>query len=204
MNKFAHLVSWLFQPLLMPLLGTFVFLSLPFYSFRLLPDPVYWYVLICNLLFTVLLPVLMIFMLLRYDMISSIYLNRREDRIYPIIFALIFQVANYYFVTRAQLPGPYLYFLISGIFSLLIILIITYYWKVSLHMAGVGGVCGAFFALAVIWPVDLRLLMACFFLMAGITGSSRLFLKAHDSAQLAVGFFLGFLPQLGLIWLANN
>jgi hypothetical protein len=204
MRRAAKFFSWLFQPLFMPLIGTFVFLSLPFYSFRLLPEAVYWYVIICNLLFTILLPVLMIFMLLRYGMITSLYLDKREDRIYPIIFTLIFQVANYYFLTRADLPGPYLFFLIAGIFSLLVILIITYYWKVSLHMAGVGGVCGAFLALAVIWPVDLRALMACFFLISGITGSSRLLLMAHSSSQLAIGFFLGFLPQLGLIWLANS
>ncbi len=203
MHKAAKLFSWLFQPLLMPLLGSLVFLTLPFYSFRLLPESVCWYVIICNTLFTILLPVLMIFMLLRYNMISSIYLDKREDRIYPIIFSLVFQVANYYFITRAPLPGPYLYFLIAGIFSLLTILILTYYWKVSLHMAGVGGVCGAFLALAVIWPVDLRMLIACFFLIAGITGTSRLLLNAHTNAQLAVGFFLGFAPQLGLIWLAQ-
>lgn len=203
MHRAAKLFSWVFQPLFMPLIGTLVFLSLPFYSFRLLPEAVYWYVIICNLFFTLLLPVLMIFMLLRYDMISSIYLDKREDRIYPIIFALIFQVANYYFITRAELPGPYLYFLIGGIFSLLVILILTYYWKVSLHMAGVGGVCGAFFALAVIWPVELRMLLACFFLIAGITGTARLLLNAHTNAQLAVGYLLGFVPQLGLIWLAH-
>lgn len=203
MHLAARFFSWLFQPLFMPLLGTVIFLSLPFYSFRLLPTQVYWYVIICNLLFTVLLPVLMIFMLMRYNMISSIYLKNREDRAYPIIFAIIFHVANYYFVTRAQLPGPYLFFLVAGIFSLLVTLIITYYWKVSLHMAGVGGICGGFLALTIIWPVDLRLLLSLLFLMAGITGTSRLLLNAHTSAQVAVGFIVGFLPQLGLIWLAR-
>jgi membrane-associated phospholipid phosphatase len=200
MNKFAHLVSWVFQPVLMPLFGALIFLNLPFYSFRLLPEPIFWYVIICNTLFTILLPVLIIFLLYRYAMIKSIGLEHREDRIYPIIFAIAFHMANFYFITRAQLPGPYLFFLMAGVFSLFLSLLVTYYWKISLHMIGVGGLCGGFLALAIIWPVDLRFLIAFLFVIAGVVGTARLILNAHNPTQVVVGFFTGLIPQLAVVY----
>lgn len=203
MRRIAHLFSGIFHPLLMTIFASVIYLLLPFYAFTLLPSQVFWYVLICNALFTVLLPVLMILLMQRYDMITSVQLNRREERAYPIIFTILFHGANYYFLSRAQLPGPYMFFLLAGIFSLLIVLIITYYWKISLHTTGIGGVCGAFLSLAVIWPVDLRFLIAGLFLASGLTASSRLYLNAHTSGQTTAGFLVGFMPQLAVIWLAS-
>jgi hypothetical protein len=203
MHQLARFFSWVFQPLLMPVYGTLIYFNLPFYAFSLLPAKVFWYVIICNLLFTVLLPVLMILLLQKYEMITSIHLHRREERAYPIIFTVVFHIANYYFLSKASLPGPYMFFLVAGVFSLLSTLVITYYWKISLHMTGIGGLCGAILSLAIIWPVELRFMLVVLFLVAGLTGSSRLLLRAHDSWQLAGGFFAGFLPQLLVVWLAN-
>jgi membrane-associated phospholipid phosphatase len=200
-RSIAHFFSWVFQPLLMPTLAAALFIQLPFYAFNLLPDAVRWYVLICNTLFTILLPVLMIFMLLRNGVIQSVELKNREDRKYPILFTIVFHIANYYFLSKAHLPGPYMFFLLAALFSLVLTLIVTYYWKISMHMTGIGGVCGAFLTLAFIWPIELRLLLAALFLLAGIIGSSRLILNAHTSSQVAFGFLAGFLPQLSLLLL---
>lgn len=200
-KSIAHFFSWVFQPLLMPTLAAALFIQLPFYAFNLLPDAVKWYVLICNTLFTILLPVLMIFLLLRNGVIESVELKKREDRKYPILFTIVFHIANYYFLSKAHLPGPYMFFLLAAMFSLIFTLIVTYYWKISMHMTGIGGVCGAFLTLAFIWPVDLRILIAGLFVLAGVIGSSRLILNAHTPAQVGTGFLAGFAPQLSLLLL---
>jgi membrane-associated phospholipid phosphatase len=80
-------------------------------------------------------------------------------------------------------------------------LLITYYWKISMHMTGIGGLCGAFLLLGIVWPVDLRLILAGLFFIAGIVGSSRLVLQVHTPAQVAAGFIAGLLPQLSLLLL---
>lgn len=201
LRKSAHFFSWVFQPLLMPTLAAALFLQLPFYTFKLMPFELKWYVLICNVLFTILMPVLMIFLLLRNNMIESLDLKKREDRKYPIIFTIVFHIANYYFLSRAHLPGPYMFFLLAALFSLIMTLIITNYWKISMHMTGIGGVCGAFLTLAFIWPIDLRIILALLFLLAGIIGSSRLILNAHTSKQVFFGFLAGLVPQLSLLLL---
>ena len=199
LRRTAHFFSWIFQPLLMPLYGAVLFLNLPFYAFSLLPSAVKWYVISCNLLFTFFMPVFIILLMKRFNMISTLTLENREDRKYPILFTAVFYISNYYFLKKVNLPAPYLFFLLAGMFSLISTLFITNYWKISMHMTGIGGLCGSFMLLSFIWPIDLRLIIAALFLVAGIVGSSRLILNVHTPAQVAAGFAAGFAPQISLL-----
>ena len=201
LQRTAHFFSWIFQPLLMPLYGAILFLNLPFYAFSLLPEAVKWYVISCNLLFTFFMPVFIIMLMKRLNMIRSVTLDNREDRKFPILFTAVFYISNYYFLKKVHLPSPYLFFLLAGMFSLISTLFITNYWKISMHMTGIGGLCGSFLLLSIIWPIDLRLILAALFLVAGIIGSARLILDVHTPAQVAAGFFAGFAPQISLLLL---
>lgn len=201
LRRTAHFFSWIFQPLLMPIYGALLFLNLPFYAFSLLPSAVKWYVISCNLLFTFFMPVFIILLMKRLNMISTLTLENREDRKYPILFTAVFYISNYYFLKKVNLPAPYLFFLLAGMFSLISTLFITNYWKISMHMTGIGGLCGSFMLLSFIWPIDLRLIIAALFLVAGIVGSSRLILNVHTPAQVAAGFAAGFAPQISLLLL---
>ena len=199
LRRTAHFFSWIFQPLLMPIYGALLFLNLPFYAFSLLPSAVKWYVISCNLLFTFFMPVFIILLMKRFNMISTLTLENREDRKYPILFTAVFYISNYYFLKKVNLPAPYLFFLLAGMFSLISTLFITNYWKISMHMTGIGGLCGSFMLLSFIWPIDLRLIIAALFIVAGIVGSSRLILNVHTPAQVAAGFAAGFTPQISLL-----
>jgi membrane-associated phospholipid phosphatase len=199
LRRTAHFFSWIFQPLLMPIYGALLFLNLPFYAYSLLPSAVKWYVISCNLLFTFFMPVFIILLMKRFNMISTLTLENREDRKYPILFTAVFYISNYYFLKKVNLPAPYLFFLLAGMFSLISTLFITNYWKISMHMTGIGGLCGSFMLLSFIWPIDLRLIIAALFLVAGIVGSSRLILNVHTPAQVAAGFAAGFSPQISLL-----
>ena len=128
MRVAAIFFSWVLQPLLMPLYGSIIFLSLPFYAFRLMPEALKWYVIICVALFTCLLPVISILLMLKFGIVQSVELDRREDRRYPLLFAVIFHSVNYYFLYKIHLPAIYYLFLLSGIFSILLTMVVTRYW----------------------------------------------------------------------------
>jgi len=180
----------------MPFYGTILLFNLPFYGFNLLQPNVIYYVLMSTFLYTVLLPGSLIIMLKKMNFISSIQLNERIERKYPIIFAILFHVANYYFLTKIHLPYIYYVFLLSGIFSLTITFLVSYFWKISMHTTGIGGLCGVFFTCALVWGIDTRMLMAALFLVAGVIGSARLIVEAHTSGQVYAGFIAGFVPQI--------
>ena len=199
LKKLASFFSWVFQPLMMPLYGALIFVNLPYYAFLLMSDKVVYFVLICNMLFTAVLPACLILLMHRLKLINSLHLDDRGDRNYPIIFTACFHFANFYLLTKIDLPALYYQFLLAGLFSIILTLLITWVWKISLHMTGIGALCGAMLLCGFLWQIDVRILLAALFLSAGIIASSRLILKAHSPSQLAAGFSAGFLPQLMLV-----
>jgi hypothetical protein len=196
MRNVATLISWLFQPLLMPLFGALLFVTMPIYSFRLMPMPLKGYILVCNALFTLVLPVIGIFILYRTNWISDIRMEKRRERNLPVFITLLSYGANVYFLSKVPLPQVYYLFLVSAMVSLFLAWIITFYWKISMHMTGIGGLCGSVLLLNLLFLGDLHLYLAIMFLIAGSIGSARLILDAHSPLQLALGFLVGFLPQM--------
>lgn len=199
-KKIASFFSWVFQPLLMPLYAAIIFVNLPYYAFMLMPQKLINFILTCNLVFTVMLPGFIILTMYRLKIISSITLENREDRKFPLLFTGFFYLANFYFLNRVALPAPYYLFLLAGLFSIVLILIITSFWKISVHMAGIGSICGAIILSGILFKMDVKPLVASLFIIAGIIGSARLILKVHTSGQVAWGFIAGFAPQLALIF----
>lgn len=77
---------------------------------------------------------------------------------------------------------------------------VTRFWKISLHAIGVGGLLA--FTTVLWWffdAIDISIL-AGIFLMAGITGTARLYLGVHTKYQVWMGYLVGMLPQALLVW----
>ena len=72
-------------------------------------------------------------------------------------------------------------------------------WKVSAHMAGIGGVIGAIIAFSLKLSTNMILALILFVIAAGILGYARIKLKAHTPGQVYTGFFIGLSIQLILI-----
>jgi len=192
----AKFISVLFQPLLMTVIGTIIFFNLPYFEIEFIAPKAYWFIIISNILFTFLLPLFILLMLKRFKLISNLSMDKKEERKIPVLITIVLFAYNYYILNRLPLPDLYYSFLLASIFSVSICLIITMYWKISMHMAGLGGVVGAMIITSVLWQLDLRLLIAMLLLVAGITGSARLTLHAHTPEQVYTGFFVGLLPQI--------
>jgi len=198
-HKLAAVVSWIFQPLLMPLFGITFLLSMPVYQISFMPSQVKWFVLASITLFSVILPILGILLMKRFGLIESIMMDKREDRSIPTIFTLVCFFINYWLLTRLQLPVLFYTYMLAGILSLLFGLMITRHWKVSMHMIGVGGLCGLVILTGLVWPVSVGFSLGLSLILAGFVGTSRVMLGAHIPSQVYVGFGIGFFPQI-LLW----
>lgn len=86
-----------------------------------------------------------------------------------------------------------------GLFVVYIATIITYFWKISLHMIGLGGLLAYILLLLFVrglqygLPSEIDILLSSVILLSGIVGSARLYLCAHTPAQVYVGYIVGFL-----------
>lgn len=132
--------------------------------------------------FQVAIPLLYIFIMHKKGKIADLDLTNREERILPVIIAFASLFVS--LVTVRYVGTPLLFHL----YTLLIILLcinglITFFWKISFHMA--INVAGSFIV-NVLFGNQFQLL----YITIPLVYWSRLTLKKHTPAQLIVSFIL--------------
>ena len=99
-----------------------------------------------------------------------------------------------YFLIR-QLPVSQLYgrFLLAACLSIVIVLFISNFWKISAHMAGLGGLSGLVIALSEKVGTDMMMYLLALLFLSGLAGYARLRLNSHSATQVYLGFLTGLL-----------
>lgn len=143
---------------------------------------------------TVAMPLVSLLVLHKWGMISDINLSKRKERILPTYIALIYYGSFYYLMRQIQ--GVDIVIL-SAIFSCIVAItmtnIITSWWKISIHGAGISLITGIFIAATQVKHVNHTPTILLLLLLIGLVGSSRIYLNRHTPAQVYAGSILGFL-----------
>lgn len=191
----AKVISYIFQPLIMPLLTVLLAFNIDPYlthNFSSSGKMAVYSVLGLN---TFLVPTLLIIYLKKLKIISSLDVENRRERFIPFGITLVLYITTYILLRRSTLPDL-LYSMVAGaILAMIIAFIITMFWKISIHMTGVGGLIGAMCALFDLHQFFLVGILTGLLLLAGFIGSARMALKVHSLAQVIMGTILGFLSQ---------
>lgn len=193
--------SYIFHPLLMPLLGViFYFSKTP----RFIPEPVMKAKVFSVTILTIILPILLYFLLKTIKKVESLELKTTKERIIPLILNVMIIVL----ILKRVLPYdeiPELYYFYLGVlFSVLTCLFLAILkFKASIHMIGSAGFFMFAVALSIHFKININGTIAIMCIVMGAIATSRLHLKAHTNAELLIGFFVGLLPQLVLLnyWL---
>ena len=183
------IVSILFHPVFVPTIT--VFLVVKIYSNIIILENQAGIILIGTCVFSLILPLLSVFILLLTKKIDSLEMPKKEERFLPILFGSIWMILGFYFMKEIFSYAPIMKSIYLGaIYVMLISLLITKKWKISLHMLAIGGATGVFIILEFLFGQNLMLLLITI-LISGILGFSRLSLKAHSLNQIYAGFILG-------------
>ena len=192
-SRFCSILSYLFHPLFIP---GYLMLLLP------LLDPLYWmivpvkmWLLISAIVWisAIIFPLLLVFLMIRMKWLSSAMMEGREDRIFPLVIMTIFYFLTYYLIRELYLPKGFLLFILGSVVLVITTLIITLFYRISLHTIALGGASGLFFALSWIAGGDYLLCLIVTILLSGFIGWARLDLQAHKPAEIYTGWVLGFL-----------
>ena len=191
MRLFSNISSTLFHPLLMvtygitfALMGTFLAL----YTLRM--KLLIWG---STFLSTAVLPGLFIYLLIRTGAASDLELTKRKERVLPYLIFVVSVALCLYFLYRMMMPFWLIAILMGICVALLIALCINFFWKISAHMIGIGGLLGGLMGVARIHLINPYLLFIAVLLIDGLLGTSRIFLKRHTPLQVYAGFSLGFM-----------
>ncbi|NLD24949.1 MAG: hypothetical protein GX670_12085 [Bacteroidales bacterium] len=191
MKSISHVISTVFQPLLMPTYG--VMLLFMYTYFGVAYSNRFWHIVTPIMLFSFVIPGILIYLLLRIGLISDLSLKVRKERFYPYFITLLSYSAMVIFYYKAQMPTWFITMMAGSIAIMIIAILITLVWKISAHMFGVGGLLGG--VMSVCYYVEHSnpyWLFIGLFILAGSVGTSRLILKRHTLAQVIAGFLLGF------------
>ena len=193
--KLTQLISIIFHPMLMPLLALHLtLLVLPSLAFTLSQNLLLIYgILVFS---TMVLPLASIFWLMRKGQVNSLEMSNHKERSLPLFKTGIWMSIGYYLLQELLFYTPILKAeLLGAIIIILIAAIVSKFWKISLHLLGIGGIVGVFIALQIMHGGFLYILLL-FILLSGLLGVARIKQKAHNYAQVYVGFLLGLSVEL--------
>lgn len=154
---------------------------------------------------TFLIPLMGILLLKFTRNISNLNMEDRKERVFPFLFNAIFYGATtYLFWEKFRFPNLVTAILLSITISIVLLTLITIWWKISAHAIAIAGATGIYLALLIqSEPSDFYYAVAACFLFCGMVGSARLKLAAHDSRQVWFGFLIGFFVNFITILILN-
>ncbi len=191
MKKFHKIVSFVLQPLFMPVFGMILLVSMELFSVFTFG----WKLnaVLVTFVFTALAPAVPILLLMSRGKIRDLFISKREERTIPYLLSFI----SYLFWTLFlwKILGFPLSLVAMGIgasISILIITIINLKWKISAHMSGIGGLAGGIFGICYRMAINPVWLFVIILSLSALVALSRIELKAHTPGQTLAGFSVGF------------
>jgi membrane-associated phospholipid phosphatase len=196
--QFSKFLSLIFHPLGMPMV---IYLLVrwidPYYIAPAEAD--YFVFLLLGI--NIIAPAASILIMIKFKMVSSIDLHDRKERWAPYLLVILYYILSYALLRYygPALPTEVFSFFLSVIVSLLLSLGINFFWKISVHMLGQGGVFGSLISLSILHRADVSIIIIGCLIMAALTGFSRLRLNAHTHQQVYAGFVLGMVCNLVIL-----
>lgn len=195
----SRVISAVFTPFLFPLL---VFLLLFTVTFlHVLPWRYKITVLVLVYCFTILLPMLSIFLLHKMNGWPLRALRHREKRIIPYILTILSYGGCLFTMRSLYLPRYLNAIIIVALICMLICAVVNLRWKISTHMASSGMVIGGIFSYSLIFQFNPIWWLCGFILLSGMLGSARIILRQHTLGEVSGGFLVGLLCGGMGLWL---
>ena len=137
-------------------------------------------------------PLLYIIIGVRLGKLSDIDVSRRTQRVGPFIFGIVSVMIGWFVLSLTNGPRNLQTVMIITAFSGIIMMVITFWWKISMHASSLGGVATMLTALygAVMLPL---------FVLLVLVSWSRVVLRRHTVPQVIAGSLAGIVLSLVII-----
>ena len=196
LDELARFISTMFSPLLTPTYGMFLALNI---SPKVL-DTTGTRIKLLLIIFgiTCVLPMATITVLHNLKLIKDKRIIKREDRFYPYLAGTAFYLIALWYLAYTHEPQWLVMFCAGGALACAISAIVNLKWKISAHMAGMGGVLALLWQLdamqlEVISPVWMTFYIILIIGLCGLVGTARMLLKRHTLPQVIAGFLNGLI-----------
>ncbi len=190
-HKIARIISILMHPMFIITWAMLVMLNLNAYFVTIIPERLRWTIIGLVFANTTLVPAILVWLMARKELVSSLDMPFRKERTLPYLIFAIFYASTYFLMKNIGLPNLYYFFVVGGLASVVAATIINLFWKISIHMIGIGGLTAGFIALSFESLISEPILILILIFLSGLTGFARLQSGNHTPAQVYTGYLLG-------------
>ena len=196
--KIARIISYIFHPLLMPIYTFSILFSMKTFFSSILTLDGKIMVLAFIFISTFLFPVILTYILLRTNKISSLHLEKREERTIPFLFTIVFYYGSYHMLKSFDLPAIYLLLMLASTLMIILSFLINLKFKISIHTLAIGALTGIIIGISYRFGINMLLIGFILFIIGGLVGFSRLALNAHCPSEVYSGYIIGFFFMFSL------
>jgi membrane-associated phospholipid phosphatase len=196
--KLAKIVSSVFHPVLLPTLGFLLLFTSGFYDSMLTTDAKR-FILLVIFFSTATLPMLAVAILALNSKFDILMPNSR-DRIIPLLFASVFYYIGFILLSKIHFIPMFKLYMIASVLLIVALLLISFKWNISIHMAATGALTATFFALSFRGGVNPMNAIVIVVIVSGLVGTARLVLNKNNLLQVAAGYILGFIILYPVIY----
>lgn len=205
-NRTSTVVSYIFHPLFIPVLGTFIIMWNDPLLYVSLDTPLPWMVMLGTVFIcTALLPLFFSWSLVKMGRISSLENPTNEDRRLLMMCAELGFLLAYLTFHRIPSLGHSISLFMLGInIAMVATLIINFVQRTSFHTTGAGGLLGATIGLMYYAREDLKYWIIAIMVLCCVIGYARYRLKAHNAFELYLGYIVGILSLFAVFYFGTN
>jgi hypothetical protein len=151
-------------------------------------------VFITTFIFPIFITLTFMLMIKKEFSFADLFMEKSTERFLPFISTGMLYVGITWVMYDTLRLNSVLILIMSGITAtVLLVALITYFWKISAHAAGISGVLGFLIHFSITYPENHLLLPICVMtFFTGLLYSARLNIGAHTNAQVYFGGLLGF------------
>ena len=202
MLRVARVTSIVFTPFSIPFLA---FLVLFLFSYlRIMPILYKGIVLGIVYCFTILTPTITIFLFRKINGFARQELSERKKRYVPILLTIISYVFCLLMMRKLNIPWYMTVIIFVSLVISIICILVNLKWKLSEHMAGMGGIIGGLVSFSALFSYNPVVWLCLFILIAGILGSARIVLGHHTLGEVLSGFVVGLVCSFLILHPAYN
>ena len=192
--RIARLVSAIFTPFSIPFLAFLILFLFSYLSIM----PIQYKLIVLGIVycFTIMMPVLTIFIFKKINGFSAQELGERKKRYVPFFLTIISYVFCLMMMNRLNIPWYMSGIILAALIMMVICVVVNLKWKLSEHMAGAGAVVGGLVAFSALFGYNPVGWLCIFILVAGVLGTARIILQHHTLGEVMGGFAVGLICTL--------
>ncbi len=199
----SQTVSWILNPFSIPFLA-FLILFL-FTYLGMMPLAYKLIVLAIVYCFTILMPAITILLFRKINKLTMHDISRdRTKRYVPFLLTITSYGFCLAMMHKLSIPWYMTGIILAALVVQIICVIVNLKWKLSEHMAGIGGVIGGVVAFSALFGYNPLGWLCLFILVAGILGTARMILKHHSLGEVFCGFTTGLICALLVLHPVSN